>query len=71
VDLKEQEWFVERIVPSQIRRGQVEYLVSCKGYGRNDNTWEPDENLKDGTEDTVCEYHLDKPHKPRDPEVLA
>jgi hypothetical protein len=71
VDLEEQEWFVDGIVTSRIRKGQVEYLVSWKGFGPDDNTWEPYENLKDGAEDTVCKYHLDNPRKPRDPEVLV
>jgi len=71
VHLEEQEWFVERIVTSRIRKGQVEYLVSWKGYGPDDNTWESYENLKDGTEDTVRKYHLDNLQKPRDPEVLV
>jgi hypothetical protein len=71
VDLEEQEWFVEGIVTSRIRKGQVEYLVSWKGFGPDDNTWEPYENLKDGAEDTVRKYHLDNPRKPRDPEVLV
>ena len=71
VDLEEQEWFIERIVTSRIRKGQVEYLPSWNGYGPNDNTWEPYENLNDSAEDTVREYHLDNPQKPRDPKVLV
>jgi len=71
IDLAEQEWFVEWIVTSVMRKGQVEYLVSWYWYGPNDNTWEPYQNLKDGGEDTVRKYHLDNPHKPRDPEVLV
>ena len=71
VDLEEQEWFVEWIVTNRIRKGQVECLVSWKGYRPNDNTWEPYENWKDGTKDTVRKYHLDNPQRPRDPEVLV
>jgi len=71
VELEEQEWFVERIVTSRITKGEVKYLVSWKGYGPDDDTWEPYENLKDRAEDTVRKYHLDNPQKPRDPEVLV
>jgi len=71
VDLEEQEWFVGWIVTSGIRKGQVEDLVSWKGYGPDVSTWEPYENLKDGAEDTVRKYHLDNPQKPWDPEVLV
>jgi len=46
-------------------------LVSWKWYAPDDNTWEPCENLKDGAEDAVREYHLDNPQRPRDTEVLV
>jgi len=38
----------------EIKGGQVKYLVSCKGYGPNEDTWEAYKNLKDGSEHVMC-----------------
>jgi len=71
VDFEDRDWFVERIVTSWIRKGQVQYLVSWKGYGPDDNTGKPYENWKNGAEETVCKYHLDYPGKLQALEVLV
>jgi len=71
VDLEQQEYVIEKIKITEIKPGQVKYLVSWKGYGPDEDTWEPYENLKDGGEHVVRQIHLDNPHKPRDPEVLV
>ncbi|KAF4017980.1 hypothetical protein G4228_009340 [Cervus hanglu yarkandensis] len=37
---------VERIVDKrQNKKGETEYLVWWKGYGREDSTWEPEQQL--------------------------
>jgi len=70
VDLEETEYHVEKIRTSELRKGQVWYLVSWKGYRPDNDTWEPYENLRDGAAATVLKFHQDKPRKPRDPAVF-
>jgi len=69
VDLEQEEYVIEKIKTTELKGGQVKYLVSWKGYGPDEDTWEPCENLKDGGEHVVRQFHLDNPLKPRDPEV--
>ena len=38
---------VEKIVDKRIMLGQIEYLVKWKGWGIEDNTWEPQEHLEE------------------------
>jgi len=47
VDLEQQEYVFEKIKTTEIKGDHVKYLVSWKGYGPDENTWEPYENLKD------------------------
>jgi len=70
VDLEQQEYVIEKIKTTFIKGGQVKYLVSWKGYGPDEDTWEPYENLKAGGEHVVPQFHLDNLRKLRDPEVL-
>jgi len=51
---EEEEYTVERIVSKRMGPNGAEYLLKWKGYGEEDNTWEPRENLD--CEDLIQEY---------------
>jgi hypothetical protein len=57
----EEEWEVERIVRAKRKKGILKWEVEWKGYGEEDNTWEPWENLKNSKES--IEYFYKKQPK--------
>lgn len=59
---EEEEFHVNQILDSRIRRNKLEYLVDWTGYGPNDRTWEPMENLQDVS--CVTLFHQQYPNKP-------
>ncbi|CAG0887160.1 unnamed protein product [Cyprideis torosa] len=42
----EEEYEVEKIMDKKIEGGKIHYFIKWKGYGPDDNTWEPAENLE-------------------------
>merc|ERR1711997_497444 len=36
---------IDEILEKRFRKGKVEYLVSWVGYGPDENTWEPKDNM--------------------------
>jgi hypothetical protein len=51
----QQEYEVEKILDHRKRGRTTQYLVRWKGYGRDDDTWEPADNLKNAKE-KIKEY---------------
>src|SRR6201995_5009213 len=51
----QEEYEVEAILGHRFKGHKVEYLTAWKGYGSNDNTWEPEENLTN-VEEILKEY---------------
>ncbi|QRW22891.1 Transposon Tf2-7 polyprotein [Rhizoctonia solani] len=56
----EEEYTVERILDSKKVGQQVKYLVKWKGYGPEDNTWEPKAHLANAPE-KLAKFHCEHP----------
>lgn len=54
---EEAEYEVETIIAFKKSQGQYFYNVSWRGYGPEDNTWEPSENLT-GCEEILLEFYM-------------
>ena len=69
LDLGPNEYEIESVIASQLYKGRVLYLCHWKGYSNDHRTWEPYENLMNGAEDTVKDFHLKNPGQERDSRV--
>ena len=47
----ENEWEIEAIIGHKGNGTRRRYLIKWKGYGDNDNSWEPEKNLGNASED--------------------
>ena len=59
----EDEYEVDEILDSRRFNRTLKYLVSWKGYGPEDNTWEPIQHLKHCS-NKVTDFHTKFPNKP-------
>ena len=61
----QEEYEVERILDSRMSGRQgLQYLVKWKGYGNEENSWEPERNLANA-QDLLQHYHRDHPQAPK------
>ena len=56
-----EEYEVEKILDSRIFCGKVEYLVCWKGYGVEEDEWQPSRDIQ-GSKQLVTEFHCTHPH---------
>lgn len=61
----EEEFEVETILDSRLRRGCLEYLVRWKGYTPEHDSWEPERNLENAPEQIAAfrSRHSGAPHR--------
>ncbi|GLB45777.1 putative retrotransposable element tf2 155 kda protein type 1-like [Lyophyllum shimeji] len=63
--IDDEEWFdVEDILDSRFFRRKLQYKVKWKGYGYEDTSWEPVENIA-RARDLVREFHRRHPNAPK------
>ncbi len=41
------QYILEKVIGKKLVKGKIMYFVKWKGFGENDNTWEPIENFSD------------------------
>ena len=68
-------YMVEQLKGKRKRKGIAEYLCRWAGFGPNDDTWEPEENIADGLidayESAQAETKTPRPCEPVEPYVLT
>jgi Chromo (CHRromatin Organisation MOdifier) domain len=57
------EYEVESILDSRLHHAQLQYLIEWKGYGPEENSWEPESNLGNSTW-LVDDFHCLHPNSP-------
>ena len=61
---EEEQYEVEKILDSKVVRKKFKYLVKWKGYPDSENSWEPEENVRDAKK-AVAQFHKKHPGAPR------
>jgi transposase InsO family protein len=64
LDVYEEEYEAEKILDKRIQEGQTQYLVKWKGYGEEENTWEPVRHLTN-VQKLLRQFHQRTPREDR------
>ena len=59
----EEEYEVEEVMDSRMKRRRLEYYVKWKGYGAEENSWQPKAHLANAPE-LIAEFHRMHPNAP-------
>jgi len=59
---KNQDYVVEKVIGKRLQKGRTLYLIQWKGYTAEDNTWEPEENVKN-CQDLVKAFEAEQEKK--------
>ena len=57
VESQDQMYFVKAILKSRVRRKVKQYLVQWKGYDESENTWEPEDSLRQYVSELVDQFN--------------
>jgi Chromo (CHRromatin Organisation MOdifier) domain len=66
----EPKYEVEAILNSEVQRRKLWYMVDWKGYGPEERTWEPAENVANAAE-VLAAYHCQYPQRPSPADVQS
>jgi hypothetical protein len=59
-----EEYEVEKVLDSRVRRGRLQYLVKWTGFPREENSWVPARNMRNAKK-KVQEFHRQAPSAPQ------
>ncbi|KIK13406.1 hypothetical protein PISMIDRAFT_18022 [Pisolithus microcarpus 441] len=63
IEDQDEEFEVEYVVNSCLRKGRLEFLIHWRGYGEEDCTWEPESNLQNSPEE-LWDFYRSHPSAP-------
>ena len=58
-----EEYMVEKILDSWLRRGKLQFKVKWKGYGTEEDSWESSDDVH--TDALICDFYRLHPGAPR------